>query len=54
MPCVRGVTLWLLPCLLAAQGQRLEGRWAGGDRSGTLVLVLSRDRRTFTGRSNSG
>lgn len=37
-----------------AQGDRLEGHWAGGDREGHFVAVLSRDGQAFSGRFDTG
>jgi hypothetical protein len=37
-----------------AQGSRLEGQWFVGARSGKFIAVLSRDKRTFTGRFDDG
>lgn len=39
---------------VTANGSRLEGRWTVGSRSGDFVAVLSRDKRTFTGRFDTG
>lgn len=33
-------------------GAQLEGRWFAGDQSGAILLVLSHDQRTFTGRED--
>lgn len=35
-------------------GSRLEGKWVVGNRSGNFVAVLSRDKRMFTGRFDTG
>ena len=37
-----------------ADGSKLTGNWDGGNRSGTFVAVLSRDKNTFTGRFDTG
>ena len=33
-------------------GVQLEGRWFAGEQSGSILLVLSHDQRTFTGRED--
>ena len=39
---------------LDARGSLVEGRWFVGTQSGTFIAVLSRDKRTFTGRFDDG
>ncbi len=39
---------------VTADGSRLQGRWTVGSRSGDFIAVLSRDKRTFTGRFDTG
>ena len=34
-------------------GAQLEGHWFEGEQSGSILLVLSRDQRTFTGREDA-
>lgn len=37
-----------------SRGERIEGTWSVGKRSGAFVAVLSRDRQTFAGRFDDG
>ena len=34
------------------KGSRIEGRWFEGEQSGTVLLAISHDRETFTGRQD--
>ncbi|MGH6881594.1 mechanosensitive ion channel domain-containing protein [Hypericibacter sp.] len=37
-----------------AKGQRLDGRWFEGDKSGTFLFVMGRDGNSFSGRFDTG